>query len=218
MRNIARSFILFSVLVFAGVASAQVETLTNIQIIEMAKAGIADDVILKKIKNSYSNFDQSTKALIELKNAGVSNAVMSVIVEKVNSTPIKSENTSQNEPQLKSAVSLQKIALSDAKTISFEKSSINPSRQALEKELLKRADWKKLNLAIERYQEKADMYVEIGFVPMSLISHRYVYRIYDRRSGTVIAAGETTSWGSLAKNLARNITKSLTDLSLSAAK
>ena len=184
----------------------------------MTKAGIADDVILKKIKNSYSNFDQSTKALIELKNAGVSNAVMSVIVEKVNSTPIKSENTSQNEPQLKSAVSLQKIALSDAKTISFEKSSINPSRQALEKELLKRADWKKLNLAIERYQEKADMYVEIGFVPMSLISHRYVYRIYDRRSGTVIAAGETTSWGSLAKNLARNITKSLTDLSLSAAK
>jgi len=45
---------------------------------------------------------------------------------------------------------------------------------------------------------------------MSLVTHRYVFRIYDRRTGAVIAAGETTSWGSLAENLARHIAKSLT--------
>ena len=77
---------------------------------------------------------------------------------------------------------------------------------------MKRADWKQLNLTLERYKEKADLYVEIGFVPMSLITHRYVYRIYDRRSGEVLAAGETTSWGSLAENLAKHICKSLVSI------
>ncbi|HUR99745.1 MAG TPA: hypothetical protein VMZ26_16885, partial [Pyrinomonadaceae bacterium] len=57
---------------------------------------------------------------------------------------------------------------------------------------------------------QADIFVDIGFVSGSLLTHRYVYRIYDRRSGAVISAGETTSWGSLAENLARHIAKSLT--------
>jgi len=100
-------------------------------------------------------------------------------------------------------------ALRSAKTVHIEKSTLNPSRQALEKELLKRKDWQKLNLNIVRYKEGADLRVEIGFVPLSLITHRYVFRIDDNRSGTVIAAGETTSWGSLAKNLARNICRKL---------
>ena len=75
--------------------------------------------------------------------------------------------------------------------------------------MLKRPEFAKLNLTITRYKDSADLYVEIGFVHLSLITHRYVYRIYDRRSGSVIAAGETTSWGSLAENLARHIAKSL---------
>jgi hypothetical protein len=92
------------------------------------------------------------------------------------------------------------------------KSSAHPSRQALEKELMKRADFNRLDLTITRYKETADLYVEIGYVSLSWITHRYVYRIYDRRSGTVLAAGETTSWGSLAENLARNIVKSLSTI------
>ena len=102
-----------------------------------------------------------------------------------------------------------KEALLSAKTIAIEKSSLHPSRQALEKELLKRQDWQKLNLNIVRYKEGADLFIEIGFVPLSVITHRYVFRVYDNKSGTVITAGETTSWGSLAENLARNISKSL---------
>ena len=102
-----------------------------------------------------------------------------------------------------------KEALISAKTIAFTKSSTHPSIQALEKELMKRSEWPTLNLAIDRRWDKADLYVDIGFVHMSLITHRYVFTVYDRRSGTVIAAGETTSWGSLAENLARNIAKSL---------
>lgn len=224
MKNIFPKLAFVFVLVFVIATSAQVEILTNAQVVEMTKAGIADDVILKKINKSQTNFDQSTKALIEMKNAGVSDAVMSVIIDKVK--PIAPEADSRPSPNGNLSVASDKAtqidrmiaasprkSLAGAKTISFEKSSINPSRQALEKELLKRDDWKKLNLAIERYKDKADLYVEIGFVPMSIISHRYVYRIYDRRSGTVIAAGETTSWGSLAKNLAQHISKSLLNIS-----
>ena len=85
--------------------------------------------------------------------------------------------------------------------------------RALEKELMKRPEWKQFGLTLGRYKESADLYVEIGFIPMSLITHRYVYRIYDRRSGAVIAAGETTSWGSLAENLAKHITRSLVNIS-----
>ena len=104
---------------------------------------------------------------------------------------------------------MPKEAVTGAKTIAFGKSSLQPSRQALEKELLRRKDFQQLNLTILRYKEAADLFVDIGFVAGSWITHRYVYRVYDRRTGVVITAGETTSWGSLAENLARHIAKSL---------
>ena len=99
-----------------------------------------------------------------------------------------------------------------ARTIAFKKSSAHPSRQNLEKALLKNKDFKQLNLTILRYKEEADIFVEMGFVSGSWLTHRYVYRIFDRRSGAVLAAGETTSWGSLADNLARHIGRSLVQL------
>ena len=55
----------------------------------------------------------------------------------------------------------------------------------------------------------SDLYIEIGYVSLSWITHRYVFRVYDSRSGTIIAAGETTSWGSLAENLSKNIVREL---------
>jgi len=100
----------------------------------------------------------------------------------------------------------------------FKKTSLNPSRQALEKELLKRQDRQKLNLNIVRYKEGADLFIEIGRMPLSLITHRYVFRVYDNKSGTVIMAGETTSWGSLAKNLARSISQNLNAVSIKPSK
>ena len=124
-----------------------------------------------------------------------------------------SENVQSGSSQLDNSPIAPKEALKRAKTIALVKASLQPSRQALEKELMKRPEWKQFGLTLERYKESSDLYVEIGFVPMSLITHRYVYRIYDRRSGAVIAAGETTSWGSLAENLAKHITRSLVNIS-----
>ena len=212
------NFILF-IWLFSIVAFAQTETLTNAQIIEMSKVGLTAQVILTKIEKSKGSFDISAGALIELKKAGVDDDVIAALIEKAsasesNTGGANEKSYSESRPQSEAIspdviIQTPKDALKSAKTIAFAKSSIQPSRQALEKELLKRKDFQNLNLTIERYKQNADLYVEIGFVSLSWITHRYVYRIYDRRTGAVLAAGETTSWGSLAENLARHIAKSL---------
>jgi len=55
--------------------------LTNDMVIKMAGAKLGDAVILAKIKTSQCNFDTSTDALINLKQAGVSDAVVQAMVE-----------------------------------------------------------------------------------------------------------------------------------------
>jgi hypothetical protein len=220
------------IFIFSLAAFAQTETLTNNEIILMTKAGLSKDLIVRKISDSSGNYETTTQALIELKKFGVADEVIALMFEKNDANQkvnLSKENkqysdstdatqaitVSLNQATLPSSDSKTHIVLNSkeafrsAKTIAIEKSSINPSRQALEKELLKRKDWQKLNLNIVRYKTDADLFIEIGFVPLSIITHRYVFRVYDRKSGTIIAAGETTSWGSLAENLARHISKEL---------
>jgi hypothetical protein len=217
-----RKPILVIIILFAAAATAfaQAETLTNNDIVEMTKAGLPAVIVAKKIRTSNTKFDITAAGLIELKKANVADEILTLMIERQeivppnqppDNTPAYSESGSTpNASATPSTVrSSTKEILASARTIAFAKSSTHPSRQALEKELLKRKDFQQLNLAIERYKDTADLYVEIGFVHGSLITHRYVYRVYDRRSGAVIAAGETTSWGSLAENLARNIARSL---------
>ncbi|MGC2235290.1 MAG: hypothetical protein WA584_03965 [Pyrinomonadaceae bacterium] len=227
---------LIFILLFSFAAFAQTETLTNLQIVEMSKAGLAAEIVLKKIESSRVDFNVSTGALIELKKSGVADEIISAMLEKAEANkkysassntasysdstgvkiPLETKPDGQIQPSGK--ILSPKEALFSAKTIALEKSSLQPSRQALEKELMKRKDWQALNLTIERYKESADLYVEIGYVSLSWITHRYVYRVYDRRSGAVLAAGETTSWGSLAENLARHISKSLNQIAGGALK
>lgn len=200
---------------FSFAVFAQTETLTNGEIILMTKAGLSNELIIRKIKDSKGNYDVSTQSLIDLKKAGVSDEIIALMMDNKNANPQPTSENPQSYSDSDSTKSTAHIvlapkeALLSAKTIAIEKSSLHPSRQALEKELLKRQDWQALNLNIVRYKEGADLFIEIGRVPLSLITHRYVFRVYDNKSGTVIAAGETTSWGSLAENLARNIAKSL---------
>lgn len=206
----------FFLLIFASAVCAQTETLTNADIVEMSRAGLGKQIILQKIASSDAGFDISAKALIELKKAGVDDEVIQGLIEKNRATPVKvavlktpAATENQPAPPIENKAVTPAEALRTAKTIALVKSSLQPSRQALEKELMKRADWKKLNLTLVRYKEAADLYVEIGYVSLSWITHRYVFRVYDRRSGAVIVAGETTSWGSLSENLAREISKKL---------
>lgn len=210
--NMRKFYSIFIILIFTTIVFGQKEMLTNAHIVEMTKAGLSPGVIVKKVRDSDGRYDTSVAALVHLKKAGVGDEVINVLLESKPAPP--SETGSIANPQVTPTraapvFSGPKEALISAKTIAIKKSSLHPSVQALEKELMKRGEWPTLNLAIDRHWDKADLYVDVGFVHGSVITHRYVFAVYDRRSGTVIAAGETTSWGSLAENLARNIAKSL---------
>ena len=54
----------------------KVSSLTVEQVIQMASAKLADDIIITTIQNSHSTFDLTPEVLIKLKGAGVSDAVM----------------------------------------------------------------------------------------------------------------------------------------------
>lgn len=221
MKRFLKILVLVGVLAFS--IAAQNEILTNAIVIEMSKVGLDKQVILQKIRDSKNGFDVSANALIELKKSGVADEVISLMLEKAAASPdaqtVKDgeivPSFSESQPvnlgikQLPPAILNAKDALLNARSVALVKSSLNPSRQGLEKALLKRKEWKKYDLTLVRYKEEADIYVEIGRVPLSWITHRYVFRIYDRRTGTIITAGETTSWGSLAENLAREITQKM---------
>lgn len=213
-------------LVLSVTSYTQTETLTNNEIVLMTRAGLSKDLIVRKIKDSIGKFDVTAQGLIDLKKAGVSDDVIVLMFEKLK-TVDGTDVTNESDPEIKiefssstsptrsltSRINLEPSeALRTAKTVAIEKSSVHPSRQALEKELLKRKEWKDLNLNVVRYKDSSDLHIEIGRVPFSWITHRYVWRVYDTKSGTVIAAGETTSWGSLAKNMAREISKKLESL------
>jgi hypothetical protein len=219
MRIITITFLLAA---FCFSVFGQNETLTNKEVILMTRAGLSEDLIIRKVNESNGDFDTTAQALIELKKAGVSDVVIALMMEKKSAPDAKikpysdsTDDYSFDSANLRGSGSTSRIvldpkeAMRSAKTIAIKKSSLQPSRQALEKELLKRKEWKDLNLTLVRYKEDADLLIEIGYVSMSWITHRYTYRIYDNKSGTVIAAGETTSWGSLAENLARGIAKRL---------
>lgn len=210
--NMRKIYSIFIILIFTAAVFGQREVLSNAQVIEMTKAGLAQSVIMKKVRDSEGRFDVSVTGLVELKRSGVGDDVINVLLESKPAPPSETGNTANpavSPIRAAPVFSGPREALVSAKTIAIKKSSIQPSIQAVEKELMKRKEWPALNLAIDRQWDKADLYVDIGFVHMSVITHRYVFTVYDRRSGTVIAAGETTSWGSLAENLARNIAKSL---------
>jgi hypothetical protein len=73
-------FLVVSLLVgWSAVVDAQ-EALTNQSIIDMVKAGLSERVIIAKIRNSPTNFDTQTDALIALKKNGVPEKVIEAIM------------------------------------------------------------------------------------------------------------------------------------------
>ena len=212
--------ILFIILLFVFPLFGQTEVITNSDIIEMAKAGLGSKVILDKMKSSVCEFDSSAKSLIELKKAGVEDEVISEIIEKSKKqrerlaqptdTPKEFVNYSESQPppDLSKPQTPAEI-LKNAKTVAIRQSSLHPNRQNMEQALLKREEWRKFNFKLTEFHDTADLIIDISYVSLSWITHRYTFRIVDPKSGIVLAAGETTSWGSLQENLAKNIIAAL---------
>lgn len=68
--------------------------LTNKDVLDMLKAGLAPEIVLAKIKNSPTAFDTSATALQELKTAGVPDSVMLAMVEPVRASAEASSSAS----------------------------------------------------------------------------------------------------------------------------
>lgn len=70
------------VIASCGVAPrARAQTLTNADVIKMVQAKLGDAVIISEIKHSTCKFDTSPDALIQLKQAGVSDKVLEAMTE-----------------------------------------------------------------------------------------------------------------------------------------
>jgi hypothetical protein len=76
------SLAFFAVMMFsAPLVSAQTaKTLTNADILTMTKEGLDSNLIVKEIQVSASEFDVSPQALVDLKNAGVTQSVMEAML------------------------------------------------------------------------------------------------------------------------------------------
>lgn len=68
-------------MLFATAAHAA-EVLDNAAVIRLARAGLSQEIILLKIEQCEARFDTSTDALVELKTAGVADAVIKAMMLK----------------------------------------------------------------------------------------------------------------------------------------
>ncbi len=76
----ARTIALLVALIgFSGVIGAG-ERLTNDSIIELQQSGLAEDLIIRKIETSESEYDLSTDGLKRLKTAGVSDNIIRAMI------------------------------------------------------------------------------------------------------------------------------------------
>jgi hypothetical protein len=86
--------LVFSIILVGGTnAFAQDETMTNEEVISLAKAGLNETLIINKIKTSKSSFDLSTDNLIKLKQAGISDNVVTAMLEAKSGRSIQTSSS-----------------------------------------------------------------------------------------------------------------------------
>ncbi len=84
--KIFRNSIVLSIafLCFAAVSVSAQDVMTNDEVISLTKAGLSSGVIVSKIRGSKTDFDLSTDSLIKLKQAGVSDDIVSAMLDAKN--------------------------------------------------------------------------------------------------------------------------------------
>lgn len=83
-----RSIVLGAILLLTVQVNAQ-NILTNKDLIQMAELGMGEAIILSQIENTSNDFDVSTPALLALKKAGLTDAVLAKVIEAGNNTARK---------------------------------------------------------------------------------------------------------------------------------
>ncbi|MCC6911641.1 MAG: hypothetical protein IT224_06400 [Flavobacteriales bacterium] len=83
-----RNTILICTILIHGAVSAQ-QILTNQDLIQMAQLDMGEAIILRSIDNSNNDFDVSTPALLQMKAAGLGDAVLAKVIQAGSSTTHK---------------------------------------------------------------------------------------------------------------------------------
>jgi hypothetical protein len=87
-------------------AQGNEEVLTNRSIIQLYRAGISKSVIAAKINNSTCNFDLTTNGLVDLKNNGVPDDIVTTMVNRASAgapVPDQQQNAGPGDNGLQSA-------------------------------------------------------------------------------------------------------------------
>jgi len=125
-------------------ASAQDKPLTNSDVVEMSKAGLSPDIIVKKIQNSKCDFVTGTIDLVELKTKGVPDAVVTAMLEwkapaaeptKTDSEKAKSEGTLAAADKTISALRRLDNAISNVVTFQNYSSLLIESKSVIDENL-----------------------------------------------------------------------------------
>ncbi len=78
------------------------ESFNNESVIALAQAGVGDDVLLSKINNLPCSYDLSTDQIIHLRKSGVSNVVLSAMVDRCSgSSRAQGTDQSSSDPLVK---------------------------------------------------------------------------------------------------------------------
>jgi len=91
MKNFTLLITLMLLLSASISAQIKVDTLTNKEIITLSSIGLQPSVIINKIHASYTLFDVSTDALINLSKNGVDSQVINVMMEVNNASQVQME-------------------------------------------------------------------------------------------------------------------------------
>lgn len=100
MKSYIKLFALLSALVAFHATHAQTsETIDNKKLVELAKASLGDDLIIRFIQSSPTNFDCSITAVLKLKKDGVSEKILEEVMKTCsNSKTTKSDESNNTNP------------------------------------------------------------------------------------------------------------------------
>lgn len=146
-------------------------------LIELKKAGVADQIVAKMLEISQATDKQNLN-----------------VAEPTTSKPVVKPSVSKTAAQL----------LREARTVFFIKHSLYPSLSDLESSILKRSGWQKFNLTVTRDQNEADLIIEIN---REFLTHYNFRVVDAKTNKVLTASGVTSLGGALAGNIADKVIK-----------
>jgi hypothetical protein len=82
-----KKIVIFTLVLVCCLYASGQQSLNNAAVIKLANSGLSDDLIVTTINASAGAYDTSVDGMIALRNAGVSNKVVSALVMKASAAP-----------------------------------------------------------------------------------------------------------------------------------